>query len=671
MTRNTPVNLAKRLMQAPYRQQPNGWTNWENVQDAFHELTDEALREYAGEFHWKEERGIVIVGGGRYFDSTYVTVRVLRHLGCTLPIEIWHLEGEIDDEQHSLLMPFDISFRNAEHDPQTQSFRFLADHWWRGWQLKSCALRYCSFREVLLLDSDCYPVRNPEYLFDWSQFQEWGAVFWPDLDMNRGLIKEDAWRAFEVKPFKELPTESGQILINREICQRELHLACHFNQHADFVYNVLYGDKDTFPIAWQRLGRQYARMWPSSQFDSVVIKQFDFNGQIAFLHRVHDKFRCNGTSFDGTPQQYHQNQFHENFPLEAYCFSVLDELKASRLVATSSSPSIEFTSPNSIEEMYPPVDVKELITDDSQQDFERLFIDSGVFADDPFEVCDAICRPHENCISASLFKQNPNNRRRNEFEVDDVQWTQKYWQRLERLTDELWQFPGWKLRLHVENQLWDRVVARFSNTPQVELFRMNTDSIGASPGTLWRFMALSDSQLQSVLVSDIDEPLIHKKCRIESFERTPNASLGRLGGFTNPQDYLVDKTSGLVKNYATIIASCILARPEQFNFDMADALKGFMVRRLKATRSDRPWAYSDDEKLSTYNCQIGNHLFGWGSHWAMYCFDERFLKHVLYYHFAKQGTLLTWASSLRPDIMSTEGLCDFRYVTEHGNPCIL
>ena len=39
-----------------------------------------------------EGRGIVICGGGaKYFPCVYVLVRLLRHLGCQLPIEVWHL----------------------------------------------------------------------------------------------------------------------------------------------------------------------------------------------------------------------------------------------------------------------------------------------------------------------------------------------------------------------------------------------------------------------------------------------------------------------------------------------------------------------------------------------------------------------------------------------------
>jgi putative intracellular protease/amidase len=36
--------------------------------------------------------GVVIPGGGaKYFPSAWVCVHMLRHLGCTLPVELWHL----------------------------------------------------------------------------------------------------------------------------------------------------------------------------------------------------------------------------------------------------------------------------------------------------------------------------------------------------------------------------------------------------------------------------------------------------------------------------------------------------------------------------------------------------------------------------------------------------
>ena len=326
ITPNMPLEMVQRLIMLPIREHPNSWWEWENVRAAHRNLATESIqrtppcpRDFNG-------RGIVVVGGGRYFVSAYVTIRVLRRVGCQLPIELWHLDGEIDEKMRSLVDPYGVKCVNAEQVAQRETYRFLPHHWWRGWQLKAFALINCSFREVLLLDSDCYPVRNPEFLFDWVRYREWGAIFWPDLENNKQMIPDTAWPIFGIEPFDELPTESGQLLVNKELCWREINLALHYNAHADFVYHIVYGDKDTFPIAWQRLGRRYARMWPKSTFDSIAIRQYDNQGELLFIHRVHDKFRMPATKFDGTPQQFEGNQFQSHFPLEDFCFETVDEL---------------------------------------------------------------------------------------------------------------------------------------------------------------------------------------------------------------------------------------------------------------------------------------------------------------------------------------------------------
>lgn len=328
VTPNMPSEMVERLIALPPREQPSLWWQWDNVRAAHRAAATEVIEQIPAWPRRFDGRGIVVVGGGRYFASAYVTIRVLRHLNCQLPIELWHLEGEIDEQMQTLVAEHGVTCVNADLLVRHNPYRFLPAHWWRGWQLKAFALRNCSFREVLLLDSDCYPVRNPEFVFDWPRYREWGAIFWPDLDGNRNLIPEYAWSVFGVEPIAELPTESGQILINKELCWRELNLALHYNAHADFVYRILYGDKDTYPIAWQRLGRRYARMWPHSKFDSVAIRQMDDTGNLLFLHRVHDKFRLPETTFDATPQLSNANQFRPDFPLEGYCFDVLAELRS-------------------------------------------------------------------------------------------------------------------------------------------------------------------------------------------------------------------------------------------------------------------------------------------------------------------------------------------------------
>lgn len=322
----TPVQTVMEILNAAPRQQPSGWWEWPNVQEALRQASTEAIARilpYPGGY---EGRGIVIAGGGKYFTATYVTVRVLRHVGCTLPIEVWHLEGEVTDAMRALLAPYGVTCINAEDYSRSQPYRFLPGQWTRGWQLKPYAVAGSRFREVLFLDADCYPTRNPEFLFDWKEYCATGAIFWPDITASAGLLAENIWEIFGAEP-GWLPLESGQMVINKERCWRELQLTLWYNAHADLVYQLIWGDKDTFNIAWRRLGTPYSMPQRRCDWDTHTILQLDPDGRVLFQHRCQDKFRLAGERFTGTLQVSAKNIYNPRLEHEELCFALLEELK--------------------------------------------------------------------------------------------------------------------------------------------------------------------------------------------------------------------------------------------------------------------------------------------------------------------------------------------------------
>lgn len=315
-----------RIRRAPPREQAEGWWRWSNVIEAERQLAAGAHNS-APEFPSAQaERGIIVVGGGRYFASAYVTVRVLRHVGTSLPIQLWHLAGELTETQRRLMSELDIDCIDADAQRERHPFRFMDGHWWKGWQLKPYALLHCAFREVLLLDADCYPVRDPSGIFDWPEYRRSGAVFWPDIDSSLILLTSESVRPFGVQPFTDRPTESGQLLINRERCWRELNLAAHYNSQADFTYQWLWGDKDTYPVAWRRMGREYSRMWPSSTGTPHGILHYDQHGDVLFQHRCTAKFTLESVAFDSTPGQLAED-VESRFQLEGFCRAALQDLR--------------------------------------------------------------------------------------------------------------------------------------------------------------------------------------------------------------------------------------------------------------------------------------------------------------------------------------------------------
>ena len=253
------------------------------------DLASRAIQEipaYPGGF---AGRGIVICGGGTpMFTNAWVCINRLRQLGCSLPIQLWHCgEGELDDRMRALVAPLGVECVDIEDVKRSHPANLT-----HVWASKPYALLYSRFRRILLLDADNVPVRNPEYLFDLAQFRRLGAVFWPDY----WSLKSDssAWKLFDV-PFCDGPEfETGQVLVDKAICWRPLNLCLWYNQHHELFYQHIYGDKQTFQMAFLKLGVPYAMPNRKPHRLDGVMCQHDFDGRHLFQHRTLAKWNLFG-----------------------------------------------------------------------------------------------------------------------------------------------------------------------------------------------------------------------------------------------------------------------------------------------------------------------------------------------------------------------------------------
>ena len=258
-----------------------------------------------------EGRGIVICGGGAYFPSVWVNVRQLRRLGCTLPIQVWHLGAEeMDSHMRELLRPLGVECVDALAVRERHPARIL-----NGWELKPYALLHSPFRQALLLDADNVAVLNPGFLFDAPEFTGAGAVFWPDYE--RMVASREAWRVFDV-PYRDEPEfETGQILIDKSRCWQALNLAMWYNEHSDFFYRHVWGDKDTFRFAWHKTGQRFAMPpFPIHPLEDTMC-QHDFSGRRLFQHRNGHKWKIR-----------HPNKRIAGFLCEEECLADVERLKA-------------------------------------------------------------------------------------------------------------------------------------------------------------------------------------------------------------------------------------------------------------------------------------------------------------------------------------------------------
>jgi hypothetical protein len=230
-------------------------------------------------------KGIVICAGGvRLFTSAWVCIHMLRHHGCKLPIQVWYLgRKELDEQMEGLLKPLGVECVDALEVRNRIPSRIL-----NGWELKAYALLHNKFEEILLLDADNVPVRDPEYLFESDEYLNTGAVFWPDL--LRLARSREIWSLCGVRYQNEPEFESGQIIVNKKTCWEALNLAMWYNENSDFYYNYILGDKETFHMAFRKLDKPYTMIGKPVLLRDGVMYQYDLNNKLIFQHRNHLKW---------------------------------------------------------------------------------------------------------------------------------------------------------------------------------------------------------------------------------------------------------------------------------------------------------------------------------------------------------------------------------------------
>lgn len=194
-----------------------------------------------------------------YLPAAWVGVRELRRLGCTLPVCWYHLGPVEWDPWLTRLAEDTLGVRVYDLlDIDARSKRP-----WRilnGWESKAAAILASPFKRVLFLDADCHPMVNAAEAFGWREFEEAGAVLWPDCApvIRDAWIPEAAWRTAGLSEPPAVACESGQLLLDKERCWGALQVTRHMNEHSDFWYapGFLFGDKDTFWLPFLLLGQR-------------------------------------------------------------------------------------------------------------------------------------------------------------------------------------------------------------------------------------------------------------------------------------------------------------------------------------------------------------------------------------------------------------------------------
>ncbi|MCJ1332808.1 hypothetical protein MMC10_009502 [Thelotrema lepadinum] len=200
----------------------------------------------------KGTKGIACTAGGSYLPLVAVTLRILKLLGSTLPMEVFLESGE---EYESYACDELFPSLNARCVILSEILNTVPHPVQIGhYQLKLFALLFSSFEEVLFLDADSFPVHDPRKLFDAEPFTSMGMVLWPDFwyaTPSRHLAGITDWKM----PANSLraATESGEILLNKRTHRNTLLMAAYYNYWGPEHYYPLLaqggpgeGDKETY-----------------------------------------------------------------------------------------------------------------------------------------------------------------------------------------------------------------------------------------------------------------------------------------------------------------------------------------------------------------------------------------------------------------------------------------
>lgn len=237
-------------------------------------------------------KGIVFLAGGRtYFVNAYANIKILREMGCFLPIEWFYMGDEMRPEWIEAIKNL-TNVKLIKLAGKSENKRQNG-----GWQTKVKSIIKSSFDEVLYLDSDSFCHRDPTYLFDNKKYKEIGAVMWKD---------ECIWNEFHIKRlngyFKTTPkpddfqVESGQLMFDKSKCMDALLKTEEYNDDSEVVYKLIYGDKDTFYFGFKDTNTPFIFAPKQPIFEAGSLLHYDFDGEKLFSHLVKAKWSFNGRS---------------------------------------------------------------------------------------------------------------------------------------------------------------------------------------------------------------------------------------------------------------------------------------------------------------------------------------------------------------------------------------
>lgn len=208
------------------------------------------------------KKGIAMtIGNQRHVDNAYTTLATLREEHkSTMPVTIFHWGDEVTAE---VMKAFETKFGAKFVDLKAQEFALphkCAEKTSApsGFSIKAQAVYHAQsqFEHMLWLDVDNTLLVAPETLFESEEYKTFGSTFWPDF--MQGWVQDEIYEILtegKHTPAQVADTESGQFLLNTCQHQDVLEYMQALNENPDVTYDRMYGDKDTYRLAFALAGK--------------------------------------------------------------------------------------------------------------------------------------------------------------------------------------------------------------------------------------------------------------------------------------------------------------------------------------------------------------------------------------------------------------------------------
>ncbi|KAE8149941.1 mannosyltransferase putative-domain-containing protein [Aspergillus avenaceus] len=223
--------------------------------------------------------GIVSSAGKSYLPLFVTSLRMLRRTGSTLPVELFvkdtseyetHVCEEVLPQYNAKCVVLSDIFMVEDQFTTVEIAHY---------QLKIFAVLFSSFENVIWMDSDGFPLYDPESLVKAEPFASMGLVVWPDFWVSTASpLYYNVSRQSVPDMTERASSETGVFLVSKKTHMRTLLLSAYYNYYGPSHYFTLLsqggpgeGDKETFVQAAVAVGDGYYAV--SEKVDAIGHKK--------------------------------------------------------------------------------------------------------------------------------------------------------------------------------------------------------------------------------------------------------------------------------------------------------------------------------------------------------------------------------------------------------------